>query len=535
MSGFLDLIKTLITNFNEGGEEDDRPAYYPTKQTHTTTFIRNCVIPADRLVSSGEIQSTSDIDGVINKIINKESKSVFTPPYGVNERWYDQLEVVEKAEQTTIVKAPAGFGKTLTGVMWALKQNKKVLWVCPRNIIAETVYETILKEVKALGYGDTSVELYLTNKVQKSNNGSKGFDCDIIVTNIDNYLKPSLDNNEIDKLHMINVCPVIFDEYHEFVCENALFGCFVNLMKVRNRLTNSESLLLSATPINLTDLWDGLQNKTKILPENSGVNRHYNAAHNKSYSINIINEEVNNISERIENEVNKNTSTLCVINSTKNVQLNKGFLFDGIFHAKYDKCDKENIINSLNDNYGKNSERVGSKLNFIGTKILQTSMDISFLNLIESVISPESTLQRIGRIDRWGDYGETPKITIFNTKNRSEEGAKNVDYSKNLTIKWFSFLKEKFKNVDKVTLNELYVLYNDFSVIEAESIELYINGKYSLSKKNMRNIYPKKQGKHKEDEPVYHKANSNRLRSSASSNEIFYVVLRNEGKGLSEA
>ena len=36
-----------------------------------------------------------------------------------------------------------------------------------------------------------------------------------------------------------------------------------------------------------------------------------------------------------------------------------------------------------------------------------------FCNVYEDVLSPESTMQRIGRCDRWGDLDVNPSITIY--------------------------------------------------------------------------------------------------------------------------
>jgi CRISPR/Cas system-associated endonuclease/helicase Cas3 len=48
----------------------------------------------------------------------------------------------------------------------------------------------------------------------------------------------------------------------------------------------------------------------------------------------------------------------------------------------------------------KTSTNSNNKPNIVGTHILKASLDISFNDLYEDILSPQSTLQRIGRCDR---------------------------------------------------------------------------------------------------------------------------------------
>jgi CRISPR/Cas system-associated endonuclease/helicase Cas3 len=81
-------------------------------------------------------------------------------------------------------------------------------------------------------------------------------------------------------------------------------------------------------------------------------------------------------------------------------------------HNEYLK-EKEKKILSLILNYGKTSTNSNNKPNIVGTHILQASLDISFNDLYEDILSPQSTLQRIGRCDRFGNcIGESVIIII---------------------------------------------------------------------------------------------------------------------------
>ena len=54
---------------------------------------------------------------------------------------------------------------------------------------------------------------------------------------------------------MYSTC-IIFDEYHEFVSDAPIFAGFIKQMRIRNNMINGKTLLLSATPVKLENMWD---------------------------------------------------------------------------------------------------------------------------------------------------------------------------------------------------------------------------------------------------------------------------------------
>jgi superfamily II DNA or RNA helicase len=65
----------------------------------------------------------------IDDYLNVQNKTIITVQYDNTPRYLEQQEIVKACKkQTTIVKAPAGFGKTIIGLLWGLRNNKKI-WV----------------------------------------------------------------------------------------------------------------------------------------------------------------------------------------------------------------------------------------------------------------------------------------------------------------------------------------------------------------------------------------------------------------------
>jgi CRISPR-associated endonuclease/helicase Cas3 len=492
---------------------------------------RTCLISADRIVSS---EKDIELKSLTKKSKNIDIDTVDKTVYDIN-RLQQQLNIVNNdiVENTTIIKAPAGFGKTLLGLFWNFKSDKKLIWVCPRNMIAQSVYESIKAELSNMKI-DLNIELYLTNEVKDSNHGSKGFDSDIIITNIDSYLKPCVNNGVSDKLFFINSCDVIFDEYHELVSDEAMFACFVNIMTVRHNFTTSKTLLLSATPSTMNYLWDKNGKETSILPNKT---EHYKPAHDKKYNFSI--STISNIID-IKNHIVDNSSSLLLVNSISNSQKMK-FCLNAkyLIHSEFETNRKIVLFKGLIDLYGKKTKRLDNKENVVATHVLQASLDVSFKNLLEIVLSPEGTLQRIGRDNRWGDYLES-SIKCFVVDDESEKCTINVLYDKELNSLWVLELK-KINNVE-IGLEEFYVIYNQFNITHFDKIKSYLNKKMYDKLGSLRKlsyICPNKYNKKEIDDDIIC-SGGNKLRSSDKtcfiiakkykSNEYcepFSVIVRN--------
>lgn len=520
------IITILGDEYYNDSELDciKQPKYYEIDNENNFSdiikyLIKDCVVLADRIVSSfgkDELKNI-DINKEIKKVIERKNISkIVKTKYDNTERFEKQKNIVNKTNKTTIINAPAGFGKTILGLLWSLKNNKKIIWVCPRNMVAESVYDSIIKELKNLNI-NLSVELFITGEIIKSNIENKeGFNSDIIITNIDNYLYTSIRNDKLIHSYLTNNVNVIFDEYHELVSDSPIFSLFILIMKIRNNLSKSKTLLLSATPIPINHYWEGLGcNKTKVLPT---PGNHYSAIHNKKYELNIINQPDNT------------ENTLTIFNSIKESQKYKySKKIKYLIHSDFQKEYKKTQFKNLMDLYGKDSIRNIPKDSVVGTHIIQASLDISFLVLNESILSPESTLQRIGRCDRWGDYNDVPIINIFKPDNRSESKSIEVLYDRHLNNEWYNLLSKH--NNKLLTLDNFYDLYNLFSNNFNREIRRYIAKRYNKSIKNIEDIYPIKIKK-KIDSKII-SANSNVLRSNGNDFFVIYFEEKSDS-GITE-
>jgi CRISPR-associated endonuclease/helicase Cas3 len=523
-------FKENVENYKQSSKET--PKYFientdkfgQNKINKLCLLYRSILLSSDRIISklpNEEIEKVLFIDGYCNNLIenNKGELNYSIPEEYEKNRIDRQIQIAKECNdsKTSIIKAPAGFGKTLVGLLWSIKRKNKLLWVCPRNIVVESVYDSILKEIDALGLSEKiSSELFITGTRQNcTNKNIEEFQSDIVVTNIDNFLGPISKNRFGEWAIEILKRDVVFDEFHEFVSDNALFSGFIEIMNVRHNMTNCNTVLLSATPNLFNFLWDNdYNNKTKILPN---LETHYPAAHLKPYKVNFIKE----------NDLKNQRNSLIVTNSIHNAQLIKKRLdIELLIHSAFLPKDRENNFNILLKNYKKNSVYI-DKPSTVSSPILQASMEISFYDINKSLCGPESDIQVVGRCNRWGEYnGSTLNYFEIDSEKKSENSAIGIQYDMHLHELWVAFFKKEVEKYNFfLNLNELYVIYNKFYKEHEDEIKEFILNKYKLSLRYLSKIEPIKYGsKSEERSNMFIAIPSMRT----NSNSIFVTYMRND-------
>jgi CRISPR-associated endonuclease Cas3-HD len=482
---------------NDSDDISDKNEFY-----RVDNLMRSMLITADVCASS-----ETSFDGLFNKDIL--DVSTINSDFLSSPRTLEQLDIVEniKENTTTLIKAPAGFGKTMIGVLWTLRRKNKLIWVCPTNVISDSVYTNIISELNTLGVS-MNVELYLSGERIKANNTLSDFSSDIIVTNIDNFIKPSVSNSYGPRCLMIYDSDVIFDEVHEYNnMDCALFSAFNKIMDKRHNTINSTTLLLTATP----GIFHFERVKEKTLEILPNKNEHYNAVHKEKYMIHFV------------DELPKNKLTgefVCFSHIVSDVQNNYSN-YNGaklISHGRYLEEDKIINKNLVLDNYKKNGAR--RPYGVFTNQMLTTSCDYSVGKMFIKSPTIQSFFQSLGRINRWGDLNGVSNIYIISEKSKSDSIFIGCAETNRLQILFVNTLRDNFEN-KLVTLDELYVFYNTFMSENYSSFYSVSRDRSGRSQNMLRLIYPRKRNNGKSDLKV---ANSNQLRKSTSADEMFIYV-----------
>ena len=469
-----------------------------------TSLIRACVILADRTVSLISEISNNDSTYILNNdtnffecyyhnLLNVDSiKGIDIATRGYDmERLKTQRNVLETINEHphTVVSASAGFGKTLIGLMHFLENKQKITWVVPRNVIANGTYKSIVQELEKIGEMDVKVALYCTSDVLESTHTNITSDnleeCDIIVTNIDSLLNRNIKNNMTRMLLQGYTSTVIFDEFHEFLCQKPLFAAFIRLMWTRVFSTSSKTILLSATPMNLDCFnFNGFIHYLTDTPILNG-----------DMNVNIFMQEINP-DDKFEI---KEKDTFVITNTIPQARKIFNDLNDGnvvLIHSHFTKHDRRNIENSIYQYHDKKSI-VEERNTIVGTNIIGVGLDVSAHNIYDFVLSPENTIQRgCGRGGRFNEtnYNGTINYTVCITTEKNK--LVSEIFTRDLQNKWLDMLSQF--NGRTITKKDLYKLYYEFyEKYRNEVNNMYLKF-FENGNKDLFNIIPhktKKKGK----------------------------------------
>jgi len=442
-------------------------------------ILRSLLIAADRLVSSldpAEFEAFSQNPDSASTLVERTCPSLdfgqpHIPSCYDHERLQLQTKIAHSAanSKTVSVRAPAGFGKTMLGLLWAAANRQPVIWVAPRNIVAEAVYRNACKEIDALGLNST-IELYLTGERQESRGEAPEFGSDIVVTNIDSVLNPMVDNRTAGRLFRILGSAMVLDEFHELVGDSPLFAAFVTLLRARHRLCGPQikTLLLSATPGCVSCAWDTEGNETLHLPDPTS---HYPPAHSGTYCVSW---------EDSEEPPAPRNGRLSIFNAVARSQ--EAFAsgeYACLAHSKFTPSDRRRIFDTILRDFGKGGRGVEEEKNVAAALVIQAAMDVSFLHLDERICSPDFTLQRIGRIDRWGHFQNlSPSIRLSVDASSNDQAATRTLYNLPLREKWIALLRAEFPSPRSVGLAEWYAIYNRFHAGNRDAIRDHILASY---------------------------------------------------------
>lgn len=467
----VSLIRPILNDIDEIEEVSFVPNYYGEEKKKRSQIvgreakffiISNVIRFADYIVSSG-------ID--YNRIINRKNTigiEEIVKPDGYDSRFDKQFDYAKSLvlNDVNIFDCQTGFGKTMLGLLYTIMaNNKKTYWVCPRNSIANGVYKTLVKEITNLGLSDRlSVGLLLTNEYKEGN-----ADSDIIVTNIDNFMRPMIKNDTLIRTYTMIHANCIFDEFHEYIMDAPLMAFFDIINKGR-RILNTKTLYLSATPI------------LNFFDRNINIVRHNDETIlNRRYKISF--------SDVIPDTDFCNKNYFIATNSVTKCQDFKNELkVNNLIHTRYLDSDNKVKLSVLIEEHG--NKRNISNSSWSATNIISTGIDISFDNVTVISPIPDKFIQTIGRCNRWNDGKEEHHILLckHTTHDRSEEGAIRQIFDKDLCDLFYNLLKDKLANKEYITFSELYNIREEFYKLYSEDFKTFFNSKINESYDNLRKI-----------------------------------------------
>ena len=465
------------------------------QQAHSNAVnnqLRACLITADRWVSS---LSPSELAGAIEQkelgqfIVDKFELSGLTPDsllethitdclssFPDDERGKQQASAAQKLADTPdrvrVLAGAAGCGKTKIALEWAkLRGAKQVLWICPRVQICQGLF-TELRESGKPYLPNATVELHTgefkcTNAYNNPTPEEDYLSGDIVITTIDQLLNAVISHTKADRLLHYLGTHVVFDEYHEYINMPAFNLLFSELVASRNQLANgANALLVSATP------------NYFYLEELLELDKEYDVVEMPSfnpckYQFTFLPYDESNQDSSNPLYQQQPSGTFVISNTAITAQ--KSFIQNlhsensALLHSKFKKSDKRILFSAVFEAFCRDGSQVYDLLR--SGPIVQASLNISCKQMVSEICSAENNLQRLGRLDRFGDNKEGVNnytIAIPDTLHEGKRTGSAARFMNSTNIlssalAWHSFLREATDEGAKaLTLPEIYAIYSAF-------------------------------------------------------------------------
>ena len=450
-------------------------------------LARTALVTADRLISalSCDELKARITEGTLHELCNKalatdrglkgyikSCLSGFETRFPNSERNIQQAKAAKDlaaVESVGVLQGAAGCGKSKIALEWAANTDaRKMIWICPRvqvcqGIVADLSHEDYLSEVKIEINTGEFKEIYQHGKSTETLEGRE-FSGDVVVTTIDQITNAILTHKNITSLITYMDAHVVFDEFHEYINMPAFNLLFAELVKCKQMQEDkTKVLLVSATP-NYFFVEEFLQiDREDIVGVDSFNTRKYQI-------------EFTLFNERTEDDSNplyqpQPTNTFVISNTAITAQ--KSFIDNQqhenglLFHSKYKKSDKDQLFRMIYSNFKKDGSKEYEILR--SGPVVQASLNISCDKMITEFTHAENWLQRLGRLDRFGE-NSNPNVyitaipeTIANTGKQVGKCARFLNnlHTFHSAKKWQDFLLDKGVG-QPLTLSEIYTVYQDF-------------------------------------------------------------------------
>jgi CRISPR-associated endonuclease/helicase Cas3 len=475
--------------------------------------IRACLITADRWVSSLSSQKLDQhikqktlnvfVNEQLIRNVNVESdlgshiaECIGSFPNSEQSKRQSLVaaKLAEDIDKVKVLAGAAGCGKTKIALEWAgLRRAQQIIWVCPRVQICQGIFAE-LKASNEPYLRAATVEIFTgefkyTNSFENITPEEQQLTGDIVVTTIDQLLNSVISHTKADRLLNYLSAHVVFDEYHEYINMPAFNLLFAELIASRNELKGgSNALLVSATPHYF------------YLKEVLNMDVDYDVVEMESFNDKKYQFDFAVYDETQEEQTNplykkQDLTTFIISNTATTAQ--KSFIHNLggenaiLMHSKFKRSDKKLLFNNVFEAFKRDGNHAYEQLR--SGPIVQASLNISCDYMVSEITTAENCLQRMGRLDRFGQNKEINRYTIaipetLNAGKGTGSVARFLSSSNELASAkaWYAMLFEKTENGTRVnTIAEVYIFYKEFYAKQSPAIKFIEQDMLAAMKKSV--------------------------------------------------
>lgn len=482
----LSDLRVDLPNYKSYGLSDDIKTYTKDIDNNARNNIaRAVVISADRLISAlsaealdthieqNTLQELADNALLTERGLITDINSClqgFEKEHPNSDRNKQQKitaqKLVDEVRSVGVLKGPAGCGKTKISLEWAANTHaRKIIWICPRiqicqGLVNDLTSDEYLPHTKIEICTGEFKTIYQNGDETPTPEGQE-FSGDIVLTTIDQVINTITTQSNVTGLVQYMNAHVVFDEYHEYIPMdgfNLLFAELVACKKLHEKKINT--LLVSATP--------NFYFVNELLAINDIVS--IESFNQSQYKI-----EFENFDGKREDNSNplyttQSKSTFVISNTA--IAAQKSFIKNQndenaiLIHSKFKPQDRKDLFDKVFNTFKQAGDENYDVLR--SGPIVQASLNITCNKMITEFTNAENWLQRMGRLDRFGE-NEVPNIYISAItenvkKGKSLGNAKflNSLYCLQSSKAWFDFLQAKLPEDRIVNITEMYQLYQAF-------------------------------------------------------------------------